>query len=241
MARLTTTNTPNYIYPKLIIHRIYFDQFWSIFIHHYPFLPISSIFVIFFPFHPRLSISTCPFSSISSSLSTLINFYPFRSFIHVYPFSSDIISFHPLLSILLVHICNYKCIFPNCIFPNCIFPNCIFPNCICSNCICSNCIFPNCIIPHCISGQYPFIWIISFRIVSLVLESSILTTLLGAIILQTLLILARMCYWQIFIEYISAIDDKDLWYGYFCRNLIEWRTTECDNWANEQKTKWQFS
>ena len=51
--------------------------------------------------------------------------------------------------------------------------------------------------------------------------------------------LRRYC--QIFIEYISAIDDKDLWYGYFCRNLIEWRTTECDNWANEQKTKWQFS
>ena len=99
----TTTNTPNYIYPKLIIHRIYFDKFWSIFIHHYPFLPISSIFINFFPFypfHPRLSISThhIHFHQFHLLLSTLINFYPFRSFIHVYPFSSDIISFHPLIS-----------------------------------------------------------------------------------------------------------------------------------------------
>ena len=45
--------------------------------------------------------------------------------------------------------------------------------------------------------------------------------------------LRRYC--QIFIEYISAIDDKDLWYGYFCRNLIEWKRTECDNWAKEDQ------
>ena len=50
--------------------------------------------------------------------------------------------------------------------------------------------------------------------------------------------LRRYC--QIFIEYISAIDDKDLWYGYFCRNLIEWRRTEWENWANEQKMKWRL-
>ena len=47
--------------------------------------------------------------------------------------------------------------------------------------------------------------------------------------------LRRYC--QIFIEYISAIDDKDLWYGYFWRNLIEWERTECDDWANEGKIK----
>ena len=58
---------------------------------------------------------------------------------------------------------------------------------------------------------------------------------LWQIILQTLLLLARVRYCQIFIEYISAIDDKDLWYGYFCRNLIEWKRTECDNWAKEDQ------
>ena len=47
--------------------------------------------------------------------------------------------------------------------------------------------------------------------------------------------LRRYC--QIFIEYISAIDDKDLLFGYFCRNLIKRKRTECDNWANEEKTK----
>ena len=56
----------------------------------------------------------------------------------------------------------------------------------------------------------------------------------------TSLLLARMRYRQIFIEYISAIDDKDLWYGYFCRNLREWRRTEWENWANEQKMKWRL-
>ena len=47
----------------------------------------------------------------------------------------------------------------------------------------------------------------------------------------------KIVWWQIFIEYISAIDDKDLLFGYFCRNLIKRKRTECDNWANEEKTK----
>ena len=47
----------------------------------------------------------------------------------------------------------------------------------------------------------------------------------------------KIVWWQIFIEYISAIDDKDLLFGYFCRNLIKRKRTECDNWANEEETK----